>query len=73
MKRLVTSHTLGKQVCEALGIDPSGVRSLTLKMKADDLAIVEIVRFIEVDEAGRLIETCSEYRLVEQPPEVKTV
>lgn len=52
----MTGQELGTQLCEALGLDPSDVLSLTLRCGVDDLAVVTVERVV-TDEDGIAIGT----------------
>ncbi|MGQ7956503.1 hypothetical protein ACUTAF_02080 [Pseudomonas sp. SP16.1] len=62
-----TGRQLGIQILEALGVPTEGVTSVSINMEPDDLATVTVVRAIDRDEAGKIIESLQRYALHELP------
>ena len=59
-----TGSKLGLEIMEALGIDSQRVVSIKLILEAGDIAKVEVVRAVSVDDGERLIQKLSSYILV---------
>lgn len=54
---------IGKQVCEALGLDASKVRSIDIHVKANELVTAQVEHYIDGDEAQKLVNVLSAYTL----------
>jgi hypothetical protein len=52
-------------ICEALGIDPTITKSLTIRLAAQEAARVEVVQFVANGEGGKLAEVLKRYTLTE--------
>jgi hypothetical protein len=63
-RKFVHGRTLGVSLCNALGLDPAQVRSLTLTTDAESVATVVVERFVTNDEAGEMAKVLTEYGLV---------
>jgi len=63
MSRLATGNTLGMQVLEALGICDKSVRSVQLNMECNQAATVTFVVLIDDEEARRIVDHLSMYRI----------
>lgn len=61
--RFVLGNTFGKELCEALGLDPELFRSLTIKATVGGMATVEVDRMVSADELPRLIQAIERYGL----------
>jgi hypothetical protein len=55
-------------ICQALGIDPSKTRTLTLTITAQEAPRVEIVQLVYVEETDKLVEALKFYTLHEVDP-----
>lgn len=62
--RAVPMWIIGTEICEALGLDPSRIRSLTFRINPKEGAIFELEGFL-TDEDGKKLELLmAQYRLV---------
>lgn len=59
---LKLGQQFGKKLCEALGIDPHRVRSITLHVEPDEIVFATVQRFVEEDEADAVIRLIEEHR-----------
>ncbi len=50
------------RICKALGIDPHGVRAVTLRLAVGELVEVDICRLVSAEEADGLVEVLEEER-----------
>jgi hypothetical protein len=61
----VHGRRAGRQVCEALGLDPEMVRDITISFPVDGLVRVDVVGYVRRDESAELMEALTQYALVE--------
>lgn len=59
----VTGYDIGKQLCDALGLDIKGVRTIDIHVEARSLVTVSVERLVSRDEAGRLCTALERYNL----------
>lgn len=52
-------------ICQALGIDPTNVMSVTIKLSADDAPRIEVVRLASPNDSAMLGKTLKRYTLTE--------
>ena len=52
-------------ICQALGIDPSNVESVTIKLAAQEAPRIEVVRFASPNDSAMLGKTLKRYTLTE--------
>lgn len=62
---IATPREIGVAVCDALGLDPANVESVTIKLTATDAARVEVVRFVTDDDGKKLNAVLKRYTLTE--------
>ncbi len=53
---ITNPRQFGKALCEAVGIDPSNVGSVTLRADARGLPVLTIERYVDDDTAGKVLE-----------------
>ena len=62
----VTGEDLGTKVCDALGLEPSKVRKITITLPSNGPALVKAEQYVNAEEADRLFNIISKrYHLVE--------
>lgn len=66
---IASSNTLGMQVLEALGIDPTNVSAMQINLQAMEPATIQITRTIKDEEARQIFDLLSVYRI--EPAEAK--
>lgn len=59
----VTDRMIGKDLCEALGLDPSKTMSITIKVESQSVVTVESVQYPSEEDTGRFIEVLKRYRI----------
>jgi len=59
--------TLGSMICNALDLDPQSIAELHLHCRADDVATVEIVRYVNREEGRDLVRSVSKFSLTPIP------
>lgn len=62
-KPLILGQELGQTVCQVLGLDPSKITSITIKMEANTAACVEVVRTINRAEGEQIAGALEVYGL----------
>jgi len=62
-KPLILGQELGQTVCQVLGLDPSKITSITIKMEANTAACVEVVRTINRTEGEQIAGALEVYGL----------
>lgn len=60
---LILGQELGQTVCQALGLDPSKIVSITIRMEANTAACVEVVRTINRAEGEQITGAMELYGL----------
>lgn len=65
--KALLGRELGQQICEALGVDPSTVLSITLRCSAEDVVTAVIDRFVTDDEGVRIAAAVERYELTPVP------
>lgn len=61
----VHGRTLGKQICEALGLDPHRIRSVTVECDVGQPALVHVTEYVSNGTAETVARRLRSYRLVE--------
>lgn len=56
-------------VCEALGLDPSHVKAVTIRLAAGAAPVVEVVELPTRNDAGALVSTLRSFTLVKNEDE----
>ena len=64
----VTVRSVGPKICEALGLDPSMVRDITIMLNVDDVPRVSVVGYVRRDECDALTKVLTEFKLVDPTP-----
>lgn len=62
-KPLILGQELGQTVCQVLGLDPSKVTSITIRMEPNTAAAVEVVRTISAKEGEQIAGALEVYGL----------
>ncbi|TRZ62988.1 hypothetical protein DZA28_24875 [Pseudomonas alloputida] len=62
-KPLILGQELGQTVCQILGLDPSKVTSVTIRMEPNTAAAVEVVRTINAKEGQQIAGALEVYGL----------
>ncbi|MEG0244609.1 MAG: hypothetical protein RR726_19435 [Pseudomonas sp.] len=62
-KPLILGQELGQTVCQVLGLDPSKITSITIRMEANTAACVEVVRTINRTEGEQIAGALEVYGL----------
>lgn len=62
-KPLILGQELGQTVCQVLGLDPSKVTSVTIRMEPNTAAAVEVVRTINANEGEQIAGALEVYGL----------
>lgn len=62
-KPLILGQELGQTVCQVLGLDPSKVVSITIRMEPNTAAAVEVVRTINANEGEQIAGALEVYGL----------
>lgn len=57
---------LGTAMCEALGLDPTYVRDITLRCHVQEAALVTLTMVVPTDAGDDMAEVLSEFHLVEK-------
>ena len=70
---VVRPNEINMVVCEALGIDPTNVLSVTIKLTAQDAPRVEVVRLPSPDDSVALGIVLKRYKLTESNDASNTV
>jgi len=60
-----------RRICKALGLDPQGVRTLSIHMDPNDAIIVDIGKYVFDNEMETIILETREFELVPRSDEVK--
>jgi hypothetical protein len=58
----VTTYDVGKDICDALGLDPDMVRSVTIKFEVPSLVIAEVEQFIDKEQSEKLMKVLNAYK-----------
>ena len=62
--KAVSSNELGQSICKVLGLDPSKVTGMVVRIEPGKPASVEVTGFVEQSEAARFAEQLTRYELV---------
>lgn len=62
-KPLILGQELGQSVCQVLGLDPSKITSITMRMEPNTAAAVEITQAINVVEGEKIAGALERYGL----------
>lgn len=62
MSNVASGRDLGKEICEAIGIEPNLVRSISITASVDEVAIVTIERLVSAEAAQSLVELFKKYQ-----------
>lgn len=62
-KPLILGQEIGQTVCQVLGLDPSKITSITIRMEANTAACVEVVRTINRTEGEQIAGALEVYGL----------
>ncbi len=62
-KSLILGQELGQAVCKVLGLDPSKITSVTIRMEPNTAACVEVVRTISQTEGENIAVALEVYGL----------
>jgi len=57
-------NKVGEEVCKVLGIDSSNIAKVDILLRANDVARVEITRFLESTEVDQLKEVLEKYEII---------
>lgn len=63
----VTTYQIGREVCQALGLDSARVTSINLDMKAGDIVTLSVGILPDRKELIGVVDVISRYELVERP------
>lgn len=66
MSNIVGSQQVGKQVCEALGIDPNGVTEIFIRLAVDEAVQVTVGSLVSGDQVDGLCSVIKRYHLTER-------
>ena len=69
MANLVKGGDLGTKLCEALGVDPGNVVSITIHCAAGDVAHVKIETLVKTDVVPAVEKVMEAYHLVKDEPQ----
>lgn len=64
---LVIGRNFSVELCKALGIETRQVRSVTLKCEPEDAVTVTIERFVNQEEADKVVRLIEEHRAAGEP------
>ena len=67
----ITGLSIGKKVCDALGLDVKRVNSIIIRIEADDYVTIEVTQLINQKELDQTIKVLKEYNLVEKKDDGK--
>lgn len=62
-KPLILGQELGQTVCQVLGLDPSKVVSITIRMEPNTAAAVEVTQVINIVEGEKIAGSLKRYGL----------
>lgn len=62
-KPLILGQELGQTVCQVLGLDPSKITSVTIRMEPNTAAAVEVVRTVNAKEGEQIAGALEVYGL----------
>lgn len=63
--RIVNVKRVNIALCEALGLDPMTVTSVTINMAGSKACDIEVHMFLDTEMAGKVIDVIKRYTLVE--------
>jgi hypothetical protein len=55
-------HPIGKDLCTALGLDPSFVHGITINVAPNSAVSAEVVVYLNEEQAGEIVEIVRKYR-----------
>ncbi len=59
----LSGDKIGKEVCMALGLDFKNISRIDILLRANDVAKVEITRFVKLEEIGKVKEILEKYEV----------
>ena len=62
MARLLGSK-IGEGVCKILGLDPSDIAKLDIRLRAGDVATIEITRYLQSEELVKIEGVLEKYEI----------
>ena len=71
MANPVMARDIGKQIAEAMGLDPSKVRDITIRLFPNELAHVYVTMTPTQDEAGAIVGALKHYTLHDEDPNAR--
>ena len=57
---------VGKEVCKILGLNPNNVAKVDILLRAGEAGRIEIIRYIDSTEKGRLLEILEKYEITKE-------
>ncbi|MDH2017207.1 hypothetical protein N5J66_24910 [Pseudomonas juntendi] len=63
-KPLILGQELGQTVCQVLGLDPSKITAITIRMEANTAAAIEVVHAVSQAEGEKIAGALEVYGLV---------
>jgi hypothetical protein len=63
---MITSNEFAQDLCRALELDMSRIRSITIRMQPHEPVVIEIERHMSKAEGGNLVSQVSAYKLVDK-------
>jgi hypothetical protein len=60
----VTGYMIGRELCDALGLDIAGVRTIDLHVAAKEAVTVKVERLVKSEQARAMNKVLEEYTLI---------
>lgn len=62
--KAVSSEELGQSICKALGLDPSKITGMVVRIELGKAASIEVTGLVDEPEANQFAEQLTRYELV---------
>ena len=62
--------SIGTELCRILGLDPGEVKSISIHFNPQDVVMVEVVQFVELEETAMFFSELRHYQLTPKPDPV---
>jgi hypothetical protein len=63
----VVTDAFNVRICQALGLDPTIVKSVSIELRAQDVPLVFVVQYVVDDQGNKIAEELKRYTLTEWP------